>query len=125
DWNRWVGPAPWTEYSDERRKEFRWYYDYSGGKMTDWGAHHIDIAQWALGVDHTGPTHIRSEGKYPPVVPEHFDWQRYLAGEACLPNAFHTPVDFHIDLTFAEQTTISVNNRYESEDGQTKFTNGI
>lgn len=125
DWDRWVGPAPATEYSHERRKEFRWYYDYSGGKMTDWGAHHVDIAQWALGVDHTGPTRIRSEGKYPPIVPEDFDWQRYLAGEATLPNAFNTPMEFHVDLTFAERTTIGVHNSYQSEDGQTKFTNGI
>ena len=49
NWDMWVGPAQEADYSNERRKEFRWYYDYSGGKMTDWGAHHIDIAQWALG----------------------------------------------------------------------------
>ena len=54
----WVGPANKADYSPERRKEFRWFYDYSGGKMTDWGAHHIDIAQWALGHDHTGPVKV-------------------------------------------------------------------
>jgi predicted dehydrogenase len=38
DWNLWVGPAPQAEYSPQRKKEFRWYFDYSGGNLTDWGA---------------------------------------------------------------------------------------
>ena len=52
DWDMWHGAANAVDYSKERCKDFRWYFDYSGGKMTDWGAHHIDIAQWALGQDH-------------------------------------------------------------------------
>ena len=58
DWDLWLGPANKADYCDERRQKFRWYYDYSGGKMTDWGAHHIDIAQWALGLDQTGPISV-------------------------------------------------------------------
>ena len=51
DWDMWVGPAPQADYSEQRRRMFRWWHEYSGGKMTDWGAHHIDIAQWAMGYD--------------------------------------------------------------------------
>ena len=50
DWDRWLGPAPETAYIPERSHyTFRWWYEYAGGKMTDWGAHHVDIAQWAIG----------------------------------------------------------------------------
>jgi len=60
DWNMWLGPAPWTQYNPLRcLYNFRWFYDYSGGKMTDWGAHHNDIAQWGMGTDHTGPIRIK------------------------------------------------------------------
>ena len=42
DWDMWLGPAQEAGYCEQRRRMFRWYFDYSGGKMTDWGAHHID-----------------------------------------------------------------------------------
>ena len=51
----WLGQAPLVDYIKERcHYQFRWWYEYSGGKMTDWGAHHVDIAQWAMQQDGVG-----------------------------------------------------------------------
>lgn len=62
DWNEWLGPCPETEYVRERcHGSFRYWWDYSGGTMTDWGAHHNDIALWGLGLERSGPVEI--EGK--------------------------------------------------------------
>ena len=59
DWDAWLGPAPWRPYN-KAYHPFRWraFHDFSGGGMTDWGAHHFDLAQWALGMDDTGPVEI-------------------------------------------------------------------
>lgn len=66
DWNFWLGPAPYRPYNSDIAPHvdfhgwpnFRSYRDYSGGSMTDWGAHHFDIAQWGLGMDGSGPVEI-------------------------------------------------------------------
>ncbi|MBI1830809.1 MAG: Gfo/Idh/MocA family oxidoreductase [Planctomycetes bacterium] len=66
DWNFWQGPTGPVDFVAQRcHYEFRWWYEYSGGKMTDWGAHHNDIAQWALGMDETGPVSIAGSGAAP------------------------------------------------------------
>ncbi|TWU41968.1 Gfo/Idh/MocA family protein [Novipirellula artificiosorum] len=77
DWNRWQGPVPAVAYrylagaNGETKSwsrchyEFRWWYEYSGGKLTDWGAHHCDIATWAMGKTETGPTSVD------PILAEH------------------------------------------------------
>ncbi len=52
DWDLWLGPAPKVPYNRNRcLYQFRWFWDYSGGIVTDWGVHLIDIIQWALGVN--------------------------------------------------------------------------
>ncbi len=67
DWDRWLGPAPAREYNSvlsprgvhNHFPSWRAFCEYGGGGMTDWGAHHFDIAQWGLGMDESGPTEIR------------------------------------------------------------------
>ncbi|MHC4079857.1 MAG: Gfo/Idh/MocA family protein [Planctomycetota bacterium] len=66
DYDLWLGPAPRAPYCEQRTHyDFRNILDYSGGKLTDWGAHHIDIAQWALGRMESGPVLIEGAGEFP------------------------------------------------------------
>ena len=66
DWERWLGPAPKRPYSSvlsprgmhNHFPSWRNFCEYGGGGMTDWGAHHFDIAQWGLGMDKSGPVEI-------------------------------------------------------------------
>jgi predicted dehydrogenase len=66
DWDRWLGPAPQRGYSSvlsprgvhDHFPAWRNFCEYGGGGMTDWGAHHFDIAQWGLGMDQSGPIEI-------------------------------------------------------------------
>jgi predicted dehydrogenase len=56
DYDFWLGPAPKRPYNEKRvHYLFRFFWDYSGGQMTNFGAHHLDIAQWGLGMDESGP----------------------------------------------------------------------
>ena len=62
NWDMWLGQAPMVDYVPERtHTNFRFWYDYSGGTITDWGAHHNDIALWGMGMERSGPTSV--EGK--------------------------------------------------------------
>jgi predicted dehydrogenase len=52
DWEAWLGPAPKVPYNKNRTfYRFRWFYDYSGGQLTNFGVHYMDMIHWALGVD--------------------------------------------------------------------------
>lgn len=125
DWNLWVGPAPKVNYCEERRRFFRWYFEYSGGKMTDWGAHHIDIAQWALAPGETGPVKVVGTAEFPNSVPSEFNWNAFLDGEASLPNGYNTATKFQIELTFDNGSVMSVNDHYKRESDNVDFPNGI
>lgn len=66
DYNFWLGPAPWAEYHHLRcHYTFRFILDYSGGQVTNFGAHHIDIAQWSLDMDDSGPIEVSGNGEFP------------------------------------------------------------
>jgi len=81
DWDSWLGPAPKRPYNSvlsprgihDHFPNWRSYREYSGGAMTDWGAHHFDIAQWGLGMDDSGPVEI-----IPPEDPKAKTGMRYL-----------------------------------------------
>jgi predicted dehydrogenase len=64
DYDMWLGPAPWSPYHKDRcHYKFRFVSDFSGGDVTNWGAHHLDIAQWALDADDSGPLEVVGRGQ--------------------------------------------------------------
>ena len=65
DWNLWLGPAPYAEYTPTVTDPQRWrqHVDYSGGSLTDWGAHLCDTAQIGIGMDDSGPVEILGTSK--------------------------------------------------------------
>jgi predicted dehydrogenase len=66
NWDLWLGQAPKVDYVRERcHSTFRWWFEYSGGPMTDWGAHHNDIARWAIGLD--GPVAVEGKALTKPI----------------------------------------------------------
>lgn len=87
NWDYWLGQAPQVDYLKERcHGTFRWWWDYSGGPVTDWGAHHNDIARWVIGLD--GPAQIEARVITPP-----------------LPNGFTTPPEFEATLQWGNGVT--------------------
>jgi len=106
DWNVWLGQAPEVDYIKERcHGRFRWWYEYSGGKFTDWGAHHVDIATWAIGCDRPGNGPIEIDGtdsKHP--VP-------YVDGYSTVDDCFNTANDFAIHCKFDNGIVMTVTSR--------------
>jgi predicted dehydrogenase len=65
DWDRWLGPAPWRPYNKSYvQGRWRGYYDFHGGAaLPEWGAHTVDICQWAANADDTTPVEFEAEGE--------------------------------------------------------------
>jgi len=69
DYQMWLGPAPLKPYHSKRvHYNFRFWWDYSGGQMTNFGAHHLDIAQWGLGMDDSGPVAVEGTAEFHPQM---------------------------------------------------------
>jgi predicted dehydrogenase len=95
NWDMWQGQAPATDYIDKRcHFTFRWWYEYAGGMMTDWGAHHVDIAQWAAAPDLPGPITVEPISVHFPVP---FD----AHGNPTVHNKYNTARAFNVKVTFA------------------------
>jgi hypothetical protein len=106
NWEMWQGQAPLADYvqgstSESSNKsfpasrchyEFRWWYEYSGGKLTDWGAHHVDIAQWAIEMDHSGPVSVEPTVREMPVP--------YENGYPTVHDKYNCPNKFNITCKF-------------------------
>ncbi|MDZ7722526.1 MAG: Gfo/Idh/MocA family oxidoreductase [candidate division KSB1 bacterium] len=70
DYDRWLGPAPYTPYIPFKTHwNWRWQLAFGGGQLLDWIGHHADIAHWGLGMEHTGPFEIKGKGEYPKTGP--------------------------------------------------------
>lgn len=109
DYEMWQGQVPFHEYRERRvHYEFRWWYEYSGGKFTDWGAHHIDFAHWALGYTEAemGPTKITPISVHHPV--------ELKDGYPTVDDCYNTSDKFEILCQFG-QTAVHVCS--ESPDG--------
>ena len=91
NYDMWLGPAPWAPYHPERcHYKFRFVSDYSGGDVTNWGAHQLDIAQWGIGAEHSGPVEVVGQGK------------RNLIG-------LHDPFyDIQVDFTYANGVKVEL-----------------
>lgn len=100
DFNMWQGPAAEAHYCPERTHgSFRWWLEYSGGMLTDWGAHHNDIAHWALGMDDSGPMSVAATGVAPNPV-----------GRYC----YNTYPEFDIEYRYPNDVTLRCTNQGEN-----------
>ena len=122
DWDRWLGPAPKVDYrmstpdAEKKNKrgntnchyEFRWWYEYSGGKLTDWGAHHVDIANWALKANGqtAGPVSIGGSAEHP---------CEFKDGFPVTNDRYNTATSFSFSVKYANGTEMVITNK--SKDG--------
>jgi predicted dehydrogenase len=117
NWEKWLGQTPFVDYvSGPQPKqgypqsrchyEFRWWYEYSGGKMTDWGAHHVDIAQWAIGMDNSGPNRVEGTGKHPVPLKN---------GYPTIDNQYNAASEFYVTCQFPNGVEMVI--RHDTDNG--------
>jgi predicted dehydrogenase len=105
DYDMWLGPAQYEPYARGRcHWNFRWILDYSGGQLTDWGAHIVDTAQWANDTECTGPIEIEGKGVFPQD------------------SLYNTATDYRIEYKYANGVTMIITSgqvhlRFEGTEG--------
>jgi predicted dehydrogenase len=111
NWERWLGPAPAVDYRLLKKEgitysnshaEFRWWYAFSGGKLTDWGAHHVDIAVWALshnGDRPQGPVSISGQATHP---------VEFKDGLPARDDRYNTATKFEFTVTYPDEVQIVI-----------------
>ena len=101
NWDFYVGQAPFMDYNGHNGHwDFRWWYRFSGGQMTDWGAHHDDIAQWGNGTELSGPTEI--EGRS--IVD-------------MIPGGFTAAAEYEIQCKYANGVTMTITDGVRAPNG--------
>lgn len=91
DWDFWKGPTEDVEYVKERcHFSFRYWSEYSGGTLTDWGAHHNDIALWGSGFERSGPVSVEAQALSQPI-----------------PGGYSAIADYKIEYAYANGLTHS------------------
>lgn len=104
DYDTWIGPAPWAPYCTARvHMNWRWNMDYGGGQLMDWVGHHLDIAHWGLGFEHTGPVEISGKADFPTT------------------GIYNSPTRYWVDAVYADGTPIVVAGGYPEIQSGTKW----
>lgn len=120
NWDLWLGQAPMTEYrfaegghwgKTRAHYEFRWWYEYSGGKMTDWGAHHVDIAQWAI--EQNGPG--QGPTKVIPIMSQHP--VRFENGMPTQDDRYNAATKFDVQVDFPNGVEMHIVSHSEPGNG--------
>lgn len=113
NWDRWLGPVPFTDFrlaaggkgrpQTNGHYEFRWWYEYSGGKLTDWGAHHVDICTWALHLNGqtNGPLSVGGTSKHP---------VEFVDGKPMANDRYNTATAFNFEVKFPGGTEMIIRN---------------
>jgi predicted dehydrogenase len=109
NWDMWLGQAPKVQYIKERcHYQFRWWYEYSGGKMTDWGAHHVDVAHWVLDAKDTSPVSFEGSSVVHPVP--------LKDGHPTEDDKYNTATAFRVASKFKDGTELIITHHIK-EDG--------
>jgi predicted dehydrogenase len=114
NWDMWLGQAPLVDFINERcHSNFRWWYEYSGGKLTDWGAHHVDIGQWGIGMENSGPTSVEVLSVNHPVP--------FEKGWPTIDNTYNAAVTFNVRCLFPNGVEMFIRDRADD----LGFENGV